>query len=873
MGVSDAEEHVALSRALVVALRFNGLSIPGGAEPDIELQAAELALLAELARGRAALLSALIAEVARRADVPAARLEALAAQLRARGFLLAGNPTAGPAAAAPAPGSGNGHAATVSPAAELAVATPQLLRPTPAGFVWLDHDGRTLATLSAAELAAISSLAIPRTLAAATAEQRQRGGALALDAAAFAVLVERLAAAGLVAPPDQAGHKGREDLFMRAVVGNQMRYRAVVAERLDRLLNGGGPPADGRVTVVPFDCWNEPLPLALGMLIAHARAVDGGRLLRHYDFLPQTKFPEQQDRVLARGPAILLFSNYLWSHVENLRTSERAKRLSPGSVTIHGGPDTPKYEGDVENYFRANPHVDVIVRGEGEETFAEILSALVGRVDGRPVDLAPLREVAGLCFRDGDRVVRTPDRARVADLDALPSPYLTGVFDVHADSQPTTAVIETNRGCPYGCTFCDWGSATNSRLRKFSMERIFAELEWCAQHQIPRIILADANFGIFERDVDIARRVVELNRQYGYPKHLGTNYAKNNTKHLRQIIHMLIEADIICQGLLSLQSMDQQTLATVRRSNIKTEKYDELAREFRHAKLPLFIDLMLGLPGATPASFANDLQAAIDREVTAKIFQTELLVNSPMNDPAYRSAHQIETAAPFQSLTAGATAGTPQRAFVIASSSFTRAEYAEMLDLRQTFVLCENYGVLRQLARFVRHETGLREVDFYAGVCADARADRERWPAIATAFTLGPFLGVPPVSWQSFIDELRAYVTSRLGVAPGSALETVLRVQHALIPSRGRHFPLRLELAHDFAAWHARMLAAKDDGHVDWRAQVPPLASFGPGTFDVTDPRTVCANGIGYRIEEFFHGDWELDSPVSRALPGEHQVV
>ena len=70
MGVSDAEEHVALSRALVVALRFNGLSIPGGAEPDIGLQAPELLLLGELARGGAALLSATVAAVARRAAAP-----------------------------------------------------------------------------------------------------------------------------------------------------------------------------------------------------------------------------------------------------------------------------------------------------------------------------------------------------------------------------------------------------------------------------------------------------------------------------------------------------------------------------------------------------------------------------------------------------------------------------------------------------------------------------------------------------------------------------------------------------------------------------------------------------------------------------------
>ncbi|MFN8641716.1 MAG: hypothetical protein U0802_08690 [Candidatus Binatia bacterium] len=127
------------------------------------------------------------------------------------------------------------------------------------------------------------------------------------------------------------------------------------------------------------------------------------------------------------------------------------------------------------------------------------------------------------------------------------------------------------------------------------------------------------------------------------------------------------------------------------------------------------------------------------------------------------------------------------------------------------------------------------------------------------------------MSWQSFVDELRAYVTSRLGVANGSALDTVLRVQHALMPARGRTFPLRLALAHDFAAWHAQLLAAEDAGHIDWPAHVPPLANFAPATFIVDDPRAVCARGIGYRIEGSSStaiGSWARRSAARSARRG-----
>ena len=112
---------------------------------------------------------------------------------------------------------------------------------------------------------------------------------------------------------------------------------------------------------------------------------------------------------------------------------------------------------------------------------AEVLDALAGvELSNGPPDLTPLRDVAGIVFRDGDEVVRSGDRDRITDVDDIPSPYLNGMLDAYGEAVEGTAIIETNRGCPYGCTFCDWGSATLSRIRKFDLDRVFAELEWCA---------------------------------------------------------------------------------------------------------------------------------------------------------------------------------------------------------------------------------------------------------------------------------------------------------------------------------------------------------------------------------------------------------
>ncbi|MGY8686091.1 hypothetical protein Q2941_51665, partial [Bradyrhizobium sp. UFLA05-153] len=208
------------------------------------------------------------------------------------------------------------------------------------------------------------------------------------------------------------------------------------------------------------------LPLALGMILAHLRAADGGALASHYNFVERFVIDVDglEDAILTHGPGIALFSDYEWNLDANLLMSEALKAADPAFLCVHGGPSAPKYEVGCARFMAEHPHVDVVVRGEGEETARALLTALAERWPHR--SLAALAEVPGLTFRGDDgQPVRTPDRPRITDLDILPSPYLTGVFDGLSALGTLMAVIETNRGCPYSCTFCDWGSATQSKVR------------------------------------------------------------------------------------------------------------------------------------------------------------------------------------------------------------------------------------------------------------------------------------------------------------------------------------------------------------------------------------------------------------------------
>ncbi len=375
------------------------------------------------------------------------------------------------------------------------------------------------------------------------------------------------------------------------------------------------------------------------------------------------------------------------------------------------------------------------------------------------------------------------------------------MFDGFIPAGPLGGVaLETNRGCPYGCTFCDWGSATLSRIRKFDLDRVFAELEWCAKNQVLTVGIADANFGVFERDVEIAEKIAELKATFGYPKNIGNNYAKNTVKHLSKIIEIFTEAGIVAEGKMSMQSFDDGTLAIIRRKNIKVDKYDELAVEFRRNRLPLSVDLMLGLPGSTPETFKNDLQACVDRDVRALIQPTMLLPNSPMNEPEYRAEHGI-VARPGE--------------YVQETASYTRDEWHQMHRLGAGLWLFENFGILRQVAGYVRGETGRREVDFYESLIEASDADPESWPYTAIVLRVLPHAMVPPVSWRFFLDEIKRWLVDVEGIADDDALETVLTVQHAsaarsrsFVPGDGR---AAARLRH-VASCHARCPGRRSRG-------------------------------------------------------------
>jgi radical SAM superfamily enzyme YgiQ (UPF0313 family) len=667
---------------------------------------------------------------------------------------------------------------------------------------------------------------------------------------------------GLLATADECG-RGIQWLYDQGLLYSILdRPQMLVSKSPQKMpsasgfaLTGNGPrwpniTPDGRIPVYFTPHMENHYPLALGIISAAIADFDDGALMKRFQLLP-ISFLTPND--LFTGPhqkfgtGIWLFSNYVWSLDINLKISTMLKARDRNSLTLHGGPSTPGYPKACADFMSNNPSVDIAVHGEGEVSVVEILQCVHRNPDGRlQYDAERLSAVTGLTFRDRQQVgmplVTTEKRTRLKAPDSVPSPYLSGIFDSY-DGRVEAAIIESNRGCPFGCTFCDWGSATLQKVRKFELDRVKQEIDWIGRNRVRVIWIADANFGMYDRDIELSKYIVKTKKKYGFPQEVVVNYTKNTTRRLFEIIKAFSSGGIISQGIISIQTTDTATLEVINRRNIKTETYDELSQVFADANLPLSTDLMTGLPGITPEAFDRDLQRYFDADVTAKAYPTQLLPNSPMADPEYMEKYQIRV---------------DKNGYIISCHSFNEAELASMTAIYSFFTVADGYSVLRYVLRYLQWEHGIPALAFLHKLLDEVNTAPDRYSSItwaARTFMLFKFM---PGGWKAFYDQVAAFASDRYGIQRDQAFDTVLLANELAMPDDSLRYPLSRELPHDFVAWFVDHSAKTEN-------QVKRLETYPPGVFEVDDPNSMSSIDMDYVQYDSHQLFWELRSSIARA--------
>ncbi|WP_421999521.1 B12-binding domain-containing radical SAM protein [Reyranella sp.] len=417
-----------------------------------------------------------------------------------------------------------------------------------------------------------------------------------------------------------------------------------MSSRADPMPSAGETPAGrqrvrvGLVQINNSFSGQNYLPYSVALLQTYVQkmAPDAGR----YDFLPPLyKRVRIADAVEAlKGADLVGFSTYVWNGRISLEIARRLKAARPDIAIVFGGPHVPDQP---EAFLRAHPQIDLAVHNEGERTFLKLLEAFPDR-DG----WAALPGVS--MVRPDGSFVRNPNIDRVRDLDEIPSPFLEGAFASIMAANPQESWIglwETNRGCPFRCTFCDWGSATAAKVTKFGEERLYREVDWFAANKVEYIFCCDANFGIQKRDVDIANYVANVKRDTGFPVALSVQNTKNATERAYETQKILSDAGLNKGVALSMQSVDMKTLEAIKRDNISLGTYMELQRRFTRDKVETYSDLILGLPGETYESFVKGVDQLIENGQHNRIQFNNLsiLPNAEMGDPAYQARFGMVT--------------------------------------------------------------------------------------------------------------------------------------------------------------------------------------------------------------------------------------
>jgi radical SAM superfamily enzyme YgiQ (UPF0313 family) len=303
-------------------------------------------------------------------------------------------------------------------------------------------------------------------------------------------------------------------------------------------------------------------------------------------------------------PSIVGFSHYGWNENLNRSVGNHIRSYIPEILIVAGGPNLDPDIAIRREYMQRHNYVDYFIVDNAEAPFSEFLHWW--KNDKRHKSTLP----NNLSWIENGAIFNTETQfSKKKNIDDIPSPYLGGHLDQFLQLG-MIPMLETNRGCPFQCTFCAWGEASKNTVRRFNIETTFAEIEYIAKKtKAENWIICDANFGMLSRDVEIAKTIRRFKDTTGYPKKCHIWLAKNATQRNLEIGSIL---DEMIYPVMALQSLDAEVLKNIKRDNISIDTYVEYHKKFQKMGTETFSELIVPLPGETFASHVTSLRSLME---------------------------------------------------------------------------------------------------------------------------------------------------------------------------------------------------------------------------------------------------------------------
>ena len=466
------------------------------------------------------------------------------------------------------------------------------------------------------------------------------------------------------------------------------------------------------------------LPYSAGILQAYAKKdqyISSNFLFKDFIFIRE-KLDEMVEKIGSID--ILGVSCYVWNWALSLKLAERVREKNPNCLIIFGGPQVPSR---LNNFFEENSFIDMTVHGEGEVTFLEILKNFKNK------DYSGIKDISGTTFYDRVTGVshKGESRERIKDLDTIPSPYLSGVFEKLLQRKDYSWMVtwETNRGCPFKCTFCDWGSAVATKVRKFSDERLLSEIDYFSNKKVDLIFGADANFGIFKRDKEYALRLANNKIKTGYPNQFRVCFTKNSTDKVFELAQIFSNAGMNKGVSISMQSLNEITLDQIKRKNIKMKFFKDLQKKYVANGLVTYTELILPLPGETYESFVGGIDNLLDSSQHSGIvmYNCSIMPNAEMGEEEYQKKYGLDlvTIPIFQAHSNRKDEEEVVETEIISvgTSSMDRAAYKKTYKFAWAIQSMHLLGLLQIIAITFRYHFGVTYGDFYKNLISYGEAN------------------------------------------------------------------------------------------------------------------------------------------------------
>jgi len=440
----------------------------------------------------------------------------------------------------------------------------------------------------------------------------------------------------------------------------------------------------GDLTYTTVTLATEAFPLNVGYVASYCKKLFGDDVE-----ITLFKYIDEIDKAVNENPPdILGLSNYCWSHNVSYEIFKMCKKTNPNVVTVWGGPNFPIDFPSQKKFMERYKEVDIYVPTEGEIGFSNVVKKVLEsnsidevkqKITQNPIDGCVSRNEQG-------QIQCTIPTLRISSLDEIPSPYLNGMMTKFFDGK-LTPMLQTNRGCPFHCTFCTDGRDEVNKVNSFDIKRVQSEIQYIAEH-IPKnthsLHISDLNFGMYPRDIEICESLAKIQEKFGYPKYIKCTTGKNQKDKIIKAIKKLNKS---LRVTMSVQSLDPDVLNNIRRDNISVDHMLALYPAIKEADLQTTSEVILGLPGETYSNHIQTLRDLIRAKMDEIVVHTCMLLDgSEMNLPEERKKWGMKTK--FRAL---------QRDFAELSSGKKVIEYEEVVVGSNTMTF-EEYIKLRILA-------------------------------------------------------------------------------------------------------------------------------------------------------------------------------